>query len=1060
MNDTPAMKSDPTSPSGERRQVTVLFADMVGFTTISERLGEEGTYALIQPIYELMAGAVKEQGGSVKDFTGDGIMALFGVPEALEDAPLRACRAGLLIHERLAAAAPAIEAKLGVRPQMRIGVNSGLAVVTQIRGESAAMTALGDTVNLASRLQTLAEPGTVYLSEAMQRLVQGLVETTFAGVHPIKGKAEPQKVYRLDSVREGATRFEAAVGRGLTTYVGRDREMEILERGLAEARNELRVLDIVAEPGMGKSRLLYEFRERLDKTPAFILAGNCSPDGQQTPLLPFIEVVRGSFRVAAGEAEALVAHKLDDGLRFLGLASAQSLGLLLKLLGLRPPEGALDGLDGTLIGLRTRDLLYELLQARCRFSPTVMIFEDLHWIDTASAELLGRIVNSSSQLPLMILHTSRPEYRAPWGRQPNVRGLSLKPLTAEATSRIVEERLGAGRLPKALGRLLANRAEGNALFAEEIASFLVERAMVHTSPEGVELDPAAIAKAVPASVQSLLTARVDRLVVSDRALLQAASVIGRQFEAGLLASVAYANGDVEPRLAAMCALDLVHREDQSPDYVFKHALLRDVLYNSMLSAKRADLHGRIAEEIERRSGNRLIEVAEQLAHHYDLAARPDKAFTYLVLAADKSLDIYSLEQAEQYFLRALTVWEDHSSCSHRPAVAHAVVRLLETTLLKGDFVQVGRRYEQYRRLLSELGASRDFVLASYYQAQVLTQRLELRTADVLMSETLAVADAIVDGRSRAYARGGLLYVRTIRGADSPEVAEEMKATLLDDSRRYGDSYIRNWSFWLVAWDYMYRGLMKEARDTAMQLIETGKQLNDPRAFGLANWLLAWISILADRYEDGASYSEESIRFAITPLDIMNGKATKAVTDVFQGRAAEGLAQLEVLAADMERIGHRYNGTAVAIGGALALTGRLAEGFRCLKRAIALFDDVEDRTNAAWARIVLAEIYLQILSGDEKPSMAFLMKNIVPIASTIAFGAGRVKVLLEKAAAHSQLSESGMIRARINMNLGLLHKHKKQPALARRYLEKARAPAEVQGATVMVGKIDAALAELA
>ena len=166
---------------------------MVGFTAISERLGEEGTYALIQPIYQLMAGAVREEGGSVKDFTGDGIMALFGAPEALEDAPLRACRAGILIHERLAAAAPAIAAKHGVTPQMRIGVNSGLAVVTQINGESAAMTALGDTVNFASRLQTLAEPGTVYLSEATQRLVQGLVETTFAGAHPIKGKVEPQR---------------------------------------------------------------------------------------------------------------------------------------------------------------------------------------------------------------------------------------------------------------------------------------------------------------------------------------------------------------------------------------------------------------------------------------------------------------------------------------------------------------------------------------------------------------------------------------------------------------------------------------------------------------------------------------------------------------------------------------------------------------------------------------------------------------------------------------------------------------------------------------------------
>jgi class 3 adenylate cyclase len=323
------------SSSGERRQVTVLFADMVGFTAISEKLGEEGTYALVQPIYELMAGAVKEQRGSVKDFTGDGIMALFGVPVALEDGPLRACRAALLIQERLAAATPAIEAKHGVRPQMRIGINTGLAVVTQIRGESANMTALGDTVNLASRLQTLAEPGTVFLSEATHHLVQGLAETSPAGTHAIKGKAEPQKVYRLDAMRQGATRFGAAVGRGLSAYVGRERELDILERGLDEAREQPQVIDVMAEPGMGKSRLLHEFRQRVSKEQAFVLTGNCSPDGQQTPFLPFIEVVRGSFQVSAGEAENEVTRKLEMGLTVLGLHSLQNLGLLLNLLGLK-----------------------------------------------------------------------------------------------------------------------------------------------------------------------------------------------------------------------------------------------------------------------------------------------------------------------------------------------------------------------------------------------------------------------------------------------------------------------------------------------------------------------------------------------------------------------------------------------------------------------------------------------------------------------------------------------------------------------------------------------------
>ncbi len=223
-------------------------------------------------------------------------------------------------------------------------------------GADAGVTVLGDTVNFAARLQALAEPDSVFMSEATHRLVQGMVEASFAGEHQIKGKAEPQKTYRLDAIRQGATRFEAAVSRGLSAFVGRERELEVLERGLDKARSQLRVIDLVAEPGMGKSRLLHEFRQRIGKDRAFILSGSCSPDGQQTPFLPFIEVVRGSFQVSAGEAENEIARKLEMGLTVLGLHSLRNLGLLLHLLGLKAPDGSLTGLDGVLIGLRTREL--------------------------------------------------------------------------------------------------------------------------------------------------------------------------------------------------------------------------------------------------------------------------------------------------------------------------------------------------------------------------------------------------------------------------------------------------------------------------------------------------------------------------------------------------------------------------------------------------------------------------------------------------------------------------------------------------------------------------------
>ena len=534
----------------ERRQVTVLFTDMVGFTSFSERSGEEAAFALMRSLSKLMDEAVRQQGGVVRSFTGDGVMAVFGAPTALEDAPFRACCAALNILQQLKLTGPDLEAKHGLCPQLRIGLNSGTAVIGKVENSAdAGVTVLGDTVNFAARLQSLAEPNSDFMSDATYRLVQGLVDATFTGEHTVKGKSARQKVHRLDAVRQSAARFESALSRGLTPYVGRSCELETLKQSLTEAGMGLRVHNVVGEPGIGKSRLLYEFRQHVGQSRALVLTGNCFPDGQQTPFLPLIEVMHGLFRIAAGDSEAIIARKLDDELRALRLASAQNCGLLLHLLGLKPPEGSLQGLDGTLIGLRTRDLLQQVLSARCWLSPVLMILEDLHWIDRASEEVLARIVDGDGRLPLMIASAHRPEYTAPWAGCPAARALLLEPLSPGDTLRIVEARLDAPSLPDALAQLIAEKAEGNALFAEEIASFLIEHAIVRRDRGGLEFDAAAVARVLPASVQSLLNSRIDRLLSHDRAVLQVAAVIGRKFDPDLIAAV---TGSDPQELACYC----------------------------------------------------------------------------------------------------------------------------------------------------------------------------------------------------------------------------------------------------------------------------------------------------------------------------------------------------------------------------------------------------------------------------------------------------------------------------------------------------------------------------
>ena len=744
----------------ERRQVTVLFTDMVGFTTFSERSGEEAAFTLMRSLSKLMGDAVREQGGVVQGFTGDGIMAVFGAPTAFEDAPLRACRSALAILQGLTAAGGDLEAKHGVRPRLRIGLNTGLAVVGQVEGGAdAAVTVLGDTVNFAARLQSLAEPGSVFMSEVTHRLVQGMVDASFAGEHSIKGKSESQKAYRLDGIRQGTTRFEAVVSRGLSAFVGRERELEVLERALAEARSQLRVIDLAAEPGMGKSRLLYEFQQRIGKD-AFILSGTCSPDGQQTPFLPFIEVVRGSFEVSAGEAEKEITRKLETGLTALGLKSLQNLGLLLNLLGLKVPDGALTGLDGVLIGLRTRELLQRLLEARCRLSPVVMVIEDLHWIDSASEEVLGKIVDSESTLPLLLLTTRRPEYAPPWLDRAAVTKIRVEPLPVDHIRRLVQGRLGVEALPEALARQVTEKAEGNPLFAEEIVSFLTERGMLRTAAGKLDFDVDKVAAALPGTVQNLLTARVDRLAAKDRALLQAASVIGRRFDPELLA-VAVGETALDARLAAMQTLDLIRRESKSDDYSFKHALVRDALYQSLLTEARTALHLKIAEEVEHRSGNRLVEVAEVLAHHYSQTDRVEKAFAYLSMAGSKNLSVYSVDEATTHFTAARALLDKNPDCASDDQVADFLVSYTLLLNVSYQYLVLIDVVEHYLARIDRLGDDPRAVRIRHHYGFTLAWNARYREAAAMQRETAPIAERLGDSTSRAYSLADEIFLSTV-----------------------------------------------------------------------------------------------------------------------------------------------------------------------------------------------------------------------------------------------------------------------------------------------------------
>jgi tetratricopeptide (TPR) repeat protein len=834
--------------------------------------------------------------------------------------------------------------------------------------------------------------------------------------------------------------------------------MKALERGLDKARSEKCVIDLAAEPGMGKSRLLYEFRQRIGKDSAFVLAGNCSPDGQQTPFLPFIEVVRGSFRIRAGESEKEIAQKLEMGLTALGLQSIRNLGLLLHLLGLSVPDDALSGLDSVLIGLRVRDLLQQLLEALCNLSPVIMIVEDLHWIDSASEELLGKIVDSKTKLRLLLVTTHRPEYTPPWRDRRAVTNLHLEPLVIGDIRLLVQARLNVDALPEGLARHLTEKAEGNPLFAEEIVSYLTERGILRTSSGKLDFNDSGATGALPASVQSLLASRVDRLSPNDRALLQAASAIGRRFDPLLLA-VAVNDTDVDDRLAAMQSLDLVHRAGKSDDYSFKHALVRDALYQSLLSEARSALHAKIGKEIERRGGNRLPEVAEILAHHYSHTNMADKAFAYLSMAGSKSLSVYSLEEATHYFTAARALLDKNPDCGSDDQVTEFLVSYSSLLNMKARIVEMIDLIDGYLTRIKPDDPRA--IIVHHHYVFALLWNTAYQKATTALRAMAQMADHLGDNRSKAYYLASEMLVSTIVRPKSLNELENLTNEAINNARAIADPYIQYWIRFVIAWEQFHQGRMLEARESAHELMQVGRVFGDPRPTGLGLSILALIGLLSDSYAEAVEYSTQAMAVAVAPWEWETAINIKGCALVLLRQTDDGLNILDAFRQRSLKDGHLYSLTSSEpiIGVSKVLLGNIREGIRWIEDAILRQEKSGYRDAADWYRLFLAEIYLQIIEGNEKPPIMVLLKNIPVLLEVTLTASRKIPELTSAVLKNPRLHSSGHHVARAQMILGLLYKVKKKHALAVEHLTEAKRILSQFGQTPILARVDTALAQL-
>jgi predicted ATPase/class 3 adenylate cyclase len=647
---------DRSALTGERKQVTVLFADVSGFTSMSERLDPEDVHAMINRAFELMLAEIHRYEGTVNQFLGDGLMALFGAPVAHEDHARRAAHAALGIQAAMARYREELLAARGIDFRVRLGLNTGLVVVAAI-GDNLRMdyTAVGDTTNTASRMLGLAEPGQVVAAEATQRLIAAYFETRQLGTFTVKHRAQPVAAHELRQPRARVSRLAARAAQGLSPFVGREDALATLERAFRLARaGRGQAVFVVGEAGIGKSRLLLEFRLRVGAEVTW-LEGDCISFGQATPFFPVIDMLKQHFDIDDRDAESDVLHKIDRGLALLGNEVRDVAPFLRYLLSADPRDAAVATMDPAQRRARIRAALHRFAGTASRMRPVVLTIEDAHWIDSASEDFLTALAESLPGMALLLVLTYRPLYQSPLGDRTYHWRVPLQAIEDADAARIVRAALGVEDLPSDLASVIARKAEGNPFFLEEIGRTLVETGAVRVEAGRLLSTKTATAIAVPDTVQDVIAARLDRLAEPQKRTVQTAAVIGREFALELLRRVSDVQDQLDRALDDLKRIEVIYEKMgyAHAEYAFRHALTQDVAYASMLQSERKRLHALIGAAIEELYAGRLDEHAEELVHHHRRGEVSDRVARYAREAGDRAAALCVDDRAIEFYDTAL-----------------------------------------------------------------------------------------------------------------------------------------------------------------------------------------------------------------------------------------------------------------------------------------------------------------------------------------------------------------------------------------------------------------------
>jgi class 3 adenylate cyclase/tetratricopeptide (TPR) repeat protein len=1027
----------------ERKHVTVLFSDLSDYTAMTEKLDPEEVKEVMGNIFGEISKVVSKYEGFVEKFVGDAAMALFGVPIAHEDDPVRAIKAALDIHEMVSSISPHYEKPLGKPLAMHTGICTGLVVTGEVNLERGTHGVLGGSISLASRLSGLAKPGEIVVASETYHQTEGYF--TFEPLRPtmVKGKTEPIKPYRVLSSKEAPIKTHRLSGLR-AELIGRKVEMSLLSEAVEELKQgKGAVIGICGDAGTGKSRLVEEFKATLDLEEFQWREGHAYSYSQSISYFPVIDLLYRALQIEEGDPLERVREKVESSIERLIGRREDVIPYIGNLLSLSYPEAERISPDSW--KFRVHAAIQTLLSALVRRAPTIICLDDLHWADTSSLDLL-RFLLSKPRYNVLFVCVYRPPFDLLPGQQLTAMGKSyreiqLHDLSPPEAQDMTESLLKSRSIPTELRRFIHQKVEGNPFYLEEVINSLIETETLIRDNGGWRLAGPILEPDISPTMHGVISARLDRLEKETKRILQEASVIGRVFLHKILSAATELKDQIDRCLSDLESLDLIRARSPQPDleYVFKHALTQEAVYNGLLKRDRQRIHERIGLAMERLFGDRILEICEVLAFHFKRGLSITKAIDYLVKSGEKSLHRYAVEESHQYFKEAFELLSKETAHlgDEHGLLIDVLIKWAPVFYYRGDFkglTELLSNYESVARS-SEDKSSLGIFLAWLGFAVLVRNRP--RDSYKYLCMALDLGEQISNQRVIGYACTWLSYTCSDLGLLAEAIAFGKRAQEISRSME-SDHYLYFKSLAGIGQTCFFTGDWKTAIEIGTTLVEFGKRHSNIRSTVLGHTNTGFGHVLAGDFPSAIACFRRAVQAAADPFYARYPAFFLGFSLLLDGKINEAESVLQELSSFSEIFG--AEGMALparAYLGVVCITkGQMDRGVKMLGQSIQAAKEDGRKFVYALLEYTLAKIYLQLIERSGPIRLSFLIRNILFILRNLPLASKKSEEHFNKAIEVSREIGAKGILGQAFLDLGILHRVKRRPVQARECMTEA------------------------